>query len=53
LRSHVVGQTVAMFLAGHCHRISPQALFARAENRDRISKGPDYPSFRVPESAND
>ena len=39
LRSHVVGQTVAMFLAGHCHRISPQAFSARAESRDRISKG--------------
>ena len=53
LCSHVVGQTVAIMLAGHCHRISPQAFSARADSRDRISKGPDYPLFRVPESAND
>jgi len=53
LCSHVVGQTVARMLAGHCHRISPQAFSARAESRDRTSEGPDYPSFRVPGSAND
>jgi hypothetical protein len=32
LRSHVVGQTMAMMFALHCHRISPQAFSARAES---------------------
>ena len=53
LCSHVVGQTVAMMLAGHCHQISPRRFLPARKAETASLEGPDYPSFRVPESAND